>query len=166
MQSYEINGFDPEPEDLTTSRITIQMRKPAAPQTVKDAAIYFLQPSLTSSAAASPTLSEILVAELQSHLSILRANPSALLILAPPLLPEPGTVDINDEVRARIFDFTNLQLTNDSALEVMELFKLVESVCDTHGMLMVTGRLRSLNGATIALTLKYRSFADNTPFVL
>jgi hypothetical protein len=151
----------PEAGDILNRRISIQRRNPTSPQPVKDAAVYILQPSFPSMGTNELTIHEILTIELQSHFSVLRANPSALLILAPTLLPEPGSIEINLEVQARLRDFANLQLSNESALEVTELFKLAESVCDRHGRLMVTNRMRSPDGATIALAVQYQSFADS-----
>jgi hypothetical protein len=167
VQTYEFTPPDvhmatsgmPESEESISRRIAVQRRKPTEPQSVKDAAVYILQPSLSPLITNGTTSHELLAAELQSHVNVLRANPSALLIFAPTLLPEPGCVAVNVEVQARLRDFAHLQLGNESALEVTELVKLIEGVCDRQGRLMVTNRLRSLNGATTALAVQYQSFA-------
>jgi hypothetical protein len=155
----------PEPGAKISRRISIQRRKPTTPQSVKNAAVYILQPSFPSMSTDGSTVQELLTAELHSHFNILRANPSALLILAPTLLPEPGSVAVDLEVQARLRDFANLQLSNEYALEVTELIKMTESVCDHHGRLIVTSRIRSLDGATIALAVQYQTFADNHQFL-
>jgi hypothetical protein len=149
----------PESEESISRRIAVQRRKLTEPQSVKDAAVYILQPSLSPLITNGTTSHVLLTAELQSHVNVLRANQSALLIFAPTLLPELGSVAVNVEVQARLHDFAHLQLGNESALEVTELVKLIEGVCDRHCRLMVTNRLRSLNGATIALAVQYQSFA-------
>ena len=69
----------------------------------------------------------------------------------------PGSVAVNVEVQAQLRDIAHLQLGNESALEVTKLAKVIEAVCDRHGRLIVTNRLRSLNGATIALAMQYQS---------
>lgn len=151
---------DVEVGKLSTDRIEVQRRKPTAPQKVQNAAVYILQPSSLSLKSGGLGLHELLTVELQAHFEVLRSNPSALLILAPTLLSEPGSVAVNLEVQARLRDLTNLQLNNESALEVTELFKLTESVSDQHGRLIVANRLRSPDGATIALAVKYQSSED------
>lgn len=151
----------PALEESISNRIVVQRRKPTSPQSVRNAAVYILQPSLSPLNTDGWNSHELVTGELQSHLDVLRANQSALLILAPALLPEPGSVAVNVEVQARLRDFANLQFGNESALEVTELFKLVESVGDRHGRLIVTKRLRAPTGATIALAMKYQSIVDN-----
>lgn len=59
--------------------------------------------------------------ELAAYLGVLHANAMAILILAPPLLPEPGTVDRDVEATARVWDLSLLQLTNECGLELGEL---------------------------------------------
>lgn len=146
-------------EESLHRRIAVQRRRPTEPQPVKDAALYLLEPPL-SPLGNNETLShELLTAELQSHISVLRANPFALLVLAPTLLPEPGSVNANVEVQARLRDLAHLQLSNEGALEVTELVQLVQGVSDRHGRLMVTNHLRSLDGATAALAVQYGPFA-------
>ena len=131
-------------------RITVQKRMPAAVQVVKDAAVYILRLS-----APFPPLPAQILAELSAHLGILRANASATLILAPPLLPEPGTVGSIVEAMARLRDLSRLQLTNESGLELGELIEMVNSVHDSKGRLIVVNKLRSRDGATVALGVKY-----------
>ena len=139
-----------EQVDNFSGRITVQKRMPAVVQAVKDAAVYILR--LTTPF--SPPPAQIL-AELSAHLSILRANASATLILAPPLLPEPGAVAPTVEAMARLQDLSCLQLTNESGLELGELIEMVNGVHDSKGRLVVANRLRSRNGATVALGVKY-----------
>lgn len=135
------------------------------PQPVKDAAVYIVQPSFGSATTDIHSPQELLTMELKSHFSVLQANTSALLILAPTMLPEPGSVPINLEVQARLLDFAAMQFNQKSAIEVTELFKLTESIFDSHGRLMVTNRLRSADGATIALAVKYQSFSERSELV-
>ena len=138
-------------------RITVQKRMPAAVQVVRDAAVYILR--LTTP---FPPLPAQILAELSAHLGILRANASATLILAPPLLPEPGTVGKNIEAMARLRDLSRLQLTNESGLELRELIGMVNSVHDSRGRLLIVNTLRSRNGATAALGVKYEAYTQAT----
>ena len=154
-----------EQEPAIVHNINVQRRKPTAAQPVSDAAVYILQPSFDARNTDEYTPHELLTLELQSHFRILRNNVSALLILAPKMLPEPGSVALNLEVQARLLDFAEMQFNQKSAVEVTELFKLTESICDAHGRLMVTKRLRSADGATIALAVKYQAFAERSELI-
>jgi hypothetical protein len=139
-------------EDFS-GRITVQKRMPAAVQVVKDAAVYILRPTTPS-----PSLPAQILAELSAHLGVLRANALATVILAPPLLPEPGTVDPDVEAMARLRDLSRLQLTNECGLELGELIEMVNSVHDSRGRLVVVNKLRSRNSATVALGVKYEAY--------
>ncbi|KAH8810947.1 hypothetical protein F5884DRAFT_875917 [Xylogone sp. PMI_703] len=140
-------------EDLSC-RITIQKRTPTAPQTVKDAAVYILRPTDSSQ---SPWTE--LLAELRAHITVLRANASATLILAPRLLPEPGSVDQEVEAKARLRDLFHLQLTNQCEMELADLVEMVNAINDGRGRLVVVSKLRSQNSATVALGVKYQAYA-------
>ena len=128
-------------------RITVQKRTPAAVQKVTHAAAYILRQTTLS--------------ELTAHLSVLRANAMAKLILAPPLLPEPGTVDPDVEVLARLRDLSRLQLTNECGLELGELLEMVDTVHDDKGRLVVVNKLRAPDNATVALGVKYQAYVDD-----
>ncbi|KAF2847104.1 toxin biosynthesis regulatory protein AflJ [Plenodomus tracheiphilus IPT5] len=161
-----MKGLGNDEQDAVASRrIIVQRRKPAIQQPVRDAAVYILQPSFDARSTEDITPQELLAIELKSHYNILQANPSAVLIVAPVLLPEPGSVPVNMEVQARIIDFAEIQFNKRSAMEVTELFQLTESICDAHGRLIVTNRLRSVDGATIALAVQYQSLSERTEFV-
>ncbi|KAL8830461.1 MAG: hypothetical protein Q9191_001423 [Dirinaria sp. TL-2023a] len=138
-----------------SERITVQKRMPAATQVVKDAAVYILR--LTTPC---PSLPTTIIAELSAHLGVLRANASATLILAPPLLPEPGTVDPDVEAMARLKDLSHMQLTNECGLGLSELIEMVNSVHDSRGRLVVVNKLRSHDRATVALGVQYQAYAD------
>ncbi|KAF2178409.1 hypothetical protein K469DRAFT_754497 [Zopfia rhizophila CBS 207.26] len=138
-------------------RITVQKRLPAAIQVVKDAAVYILRLTLPS-----PTSPTQILGELKAHLGMLRGNASATLILAPPLLPEPGTVDPDVEAMARLGDLSRLQLTNECGLELDKLTEIINSVHDSKGQLVVVNQLRSRNNATTALGVRYQPFTDDS----
>ncbi|EMD93908.1 hypothetical protein COCC4DRAFT_31081 [Bipolaris maydis ATCC 48331] len=153
-----LSGVGNGDKDLVTSeRIIIQRRKPTAVQPVKDAAVYLLHTSFCAASTRGYTAEDLITMELKAHFGILRANPMALLILAPAMLPEPGSVAINVETRVRLLDFTDMHLTGNGAMEVSELYKLTESISDARGKLVVKNRVRSADGATIALVAKYQS---------
>ena len=140
-------------------RITLQKRTPGSPQTIKDAAVYIVR-VLAPWGASSQSLPTTIVAELRAHLGVLRANTAATLILAPRLLPEPGSVAPDVEAMARLHDFTKLQLTNEREMEMEELVDIVNSVHDNKGRLIVVNKLRSPDSATVALGVKYQLYSD------
>jgi hypothetical protein len=127
-------------------RLTMQSRAPAAVQSVKDAAVYILRLTESSS------LREQVIAELNVHLHVLRANASSTLILALPSLPEPAT--------ARLWDLSRVQLTNGCELEVSDLVELINSVQDSRGRLVVVNKLCSRNSTTMVVGVKYEACID------
>ncbi|KFY27884.1 hypothetical protein V491_00709 [Pseudogymnoascus sp. VKM F-3775] len=146
-------------EEELSRRITVQKRTLGAPQMVKNAAVYILHLPLLSLGESS-VLSARIVAELRPHLSVLRANTSATLVLAPRLLPQPETVDPDVEAMARLHDLSRLQLTNERDMEMEELEEIVNSIHDSMGRLNVAIKLRSRNSASVALAVKYQAYAD------
>ena len=84
-----------EGDDQIRARIMVHRRAPAEVQSVNDAAVYILRLTKPSSASHAQIL-----AELNAHLSVLRANALATLMLALPLLPEAGTVEPDVEALA------------------------------------------------------------------
>ena len=143
------------------TRITVQKRVPGTQQTVKDAAVYIIHLPAPSAGTPSHTFPARILAELRAHLGVLRANrTSVTLILAPRLLPEPGTVDPDVEAIARLRDLSQLQLANEHEMEMGELVEMVNSVHDSMGWLVVANKLRSRNGITVALGIKYWAYAD------
>ena len=147
--------------DELRSRITIQKRVAGTPQSVKNAAVYILRVPVPSSGVQFQSLPARIAAELRAHLAILHASPAVTLILAPGLLPDPGTVDSDVDAMARLHDLSVLQLTDECAMEMGEVMDLVNSVHDSMGRLVVVNQLRSRNSATVALGVKYQAYAEN-----
>lgn len=143
------------------SRITVQKRTPGTPQTVNDAAVYILHLPSPSPGVPSHSLPAQIIAELRAHFSVLRASNYATLILAPRLLPEPGTVDPDVEAIARLRDLSLLQLANEREIEMAELVDILNSIRDSMGQLVVVNKLRSHNNATVALGVKYQAYANH-----
>lgn len=142
-------------------RITVQKRASGALQVVKDAAVYILRLPAPSPVMPSHSLPTRILAELRAHLGVLRVNnTSATLVLAPRLLPEPGTVEPDVEAKVRLRDLSRLQLANEREMEMGELLEIVHSVHDSVGRLVVINKLRSRNSATVALGVKYQAYAD------
>ena len=142
-------------------RITVQERVPGAQQTVKDAAVYILHLPTLSPGMSSDSVPASILAELRAHLDVLRANKNSVtLILAPRLLPEPGSVDPDVEAIARMRDLSHLQLANEREMEIGELVEMVKRVHDSTGWLVVANSFRSRNSATMALSIKYQAYAD------
>ncbi|KAL9111234.1 MAG: hypothetical protein Q9227_004312 [Pyrenula ochraceoflavens] len=142
------------------SCISVRKRTSGAPQTVRNAAVYILHLPLRSQGMTSKTLSAWILAELRAHLGVLRANTSATLLLAPHLLPEPGTVESDAEALARVRDLFLLQLANEGEIEMGEMAEMIHSVHDDVGRLVVVNKLRSRNSGTVALGIKYQAYAD------
>lgn len=141
--------------DNVDGRVTVQERRPASVQAVTNAAVYLLR--LTTSFAPLPAR---LLAELRAHLDVLRENAAATLILTVPLLPEPGVVSPDTEVKARLRNLSRLQLTNQYELEGGELLEAIKSVGNSSGRLAVVSKLRCPQSSLVALGLKYQSYAD------
>ncbi|KAJ3477153.1 hypothetical protein NLG97_g8912 [Lecanicillium saksenae] len=136
-----------------SERIMVQERMPMAVQSVKDAAVYIVRLEAAASAQ--------ILHELRAHLGILQGNPAATLILALPLLPEPGTVTPAAEARARLHDLCRLQLLREElALDVDDLPSLVQTVRDIYGSLVVASTLRCSQSAAVAFGIKYRRFTE------
>lgn len=131
-------------------RITMQRKTTPGLQTVQDASVYLLRFTTLGSAPYSQ-----LRTELKAHLPLLRIAPSTTLIVAPPLLPEPGSVDPSVESLARLRDLFNLQLTNECEMELSELIAVINSVNDESGRLVVANLLHFRTGATSAVCVKY-----------
>ena len=144
-----------------TRRITVQERVPGRQQTVKDAAVYILHLPMPSPGMSSDSIPASILAELRAHFGVLRANRNSVtLILAPRLLPEPGSVDPDIEAIARTRDLSHLQLANEREMEIGELVEMVKGVHDSTGWLVVANSFRSRNSATMALSIKYQAYAD------
>lgn len=141
-------------------RIKLQKRTPRSPQTIKDAAVYIVR-VLATSGIPSQSLPTRIVAELRAHLGVLRANTAVTLILAPRLLPEPGSVAPDVEAIARLHDLSKLQLANEREMEMEELVDIVNSVHDNVGRLIVVNKLRSPDSTTVALGVKYQAYPDD-----
>lgn len=140
------------------AQVQIQQRTNRAQQAVKDASMYILQTRSLGSA-----LRKQLQDELKAHASILFDNPSASMIVAAPLLPEPGSVHHHVEMRARLRDLHHLQLNNEEAgLEVCELEELVSSNMHPSGggRLALVNKLQYADGSIAAVSIMYRPASD------
>jgi hypothetical protein len=139
-------------------RITVQKRARGSPQTVKGAVYILGQRLLPGPGAASSVLRQRILSELRAHLSVLRQNPSATLILAPRVQPESGAVEADVEMEACLRDLSLLQLSNEREMEMSELLEAINGVHDSTGRLVVVNKLVSRNSATIALDIKYQPY--------
>jgi hypothetical protein len=149
------------PDSNASGRIVVQERPSASTQPIKDAAVYILRLSTPPvSHHAEDTLSNTLLAELHAHLGVLRANKNATLILAPPLLPDPGPNATRAESMARVRDLCRLQLLDWYDLEAGELVQLLDGVRDESGRLEVVSTLQSPHCASVALAVKYQAYTN------
>lgn len=140
-------------EDLG-GRITVQRRMPMAAQVVANADVYILR--LTTPLKSVPLHRQILV-ELGAHFDVLRANTLATLILALPLLPEPGAVGPDIEAKARLRDLYRFQLTGQCEMELGALLEMINSVGDSNGRLVVVSRIRSPQSDVVVVGVKYQA---------
>ena len=145
--------------DINTGRVSIQSRTPGAIQTVRDAAVYVIHipPAVSRAASPSQPLSAWIRAELQAHLDILRTeNRSMMILSAPSMLPQPGSVPVDVETRARLRGLLLRQLLDECEMEIADLIDLVHDVRDESGGLSVTNQLKSRDGLTVALCVKHQ----------
>ena len=126
-------------------------------QTVKDAEVYILRLNTLQ-----PTLAEELLTELNAHLAVLQVNPGVVLIVAPPLLPEPGSVHPDVEATARLHDLSRIQMSNQGGgIEFGEFMELISTVRDNYGRLVVSQKLRYRNETVAAVTIKYELYVNS-----
>ncbi|EKG11359.1 hypothetical protein MPH_11520 [Macrophomina phaseolina MS6] len=144
---------------LLDPRVSMQQRLPGTPQTVRDASVYILHlPSALSNTPSNARAARI-AAEISAHVDVLRANTSAaLLIPTTHLVPNPGAVEPGVESTARQRDLTVLQLFNCCEMEMSEFTTMLNGTSDSLGRLVVVNKLRSSNGAPVALELRYRLY--------
>jgi hypothetical protein len=155
----DIRQFTTSINTNTASNITIQHRTLTAPQPILDASIYILhlpQPSPVTTLAA---LTPLIATELRVHLDVLRANPTATLILTPRLLPEPASVDRDVEATARLRDLALLQLANEREIVLEDWMAILNSVSDNMGRLVVVNKTRSRESVVVLLEVRYQAFS-------
>ena len=143
-----------------SSRIAVQQRTPATPQSVKSASIYILR--LSSPSPSSPLSSIISQAasELSAHVEVLRANSTARLMLTALVLPAPGTVDLDTEAAARLRDLSLLQLANGRQAEMVEMVDVLNGIRDSSGGLVLTNEIRSPSSPLVAFEVRYQAYDD------
>jgi hypothetical protein len=161
QMSAEASSPDGQTEiDAIHSQIDVQKRPPGSLQNVKDAALYIVRLPTLSFGLLSRPLSERVLAELRAHLSVLRASPSAKLVLVLSLLPEPGSCNADVEAAARTRDLCHMQLSNQQEMDVEELVNMVNGLQDNVGGLMVVHKLNLRDSATVAFTIQYQFNAN------
>ena len=148
--------------DLGLPCITVAKRARGSRQTVTDAAVYILHlPSASALSSPTPVLVNIILCELQVHLSVLHASRGVMLILTAHLLPEPGSIaNAEIEASARSRELSLRQLTNEGEIEMAQLRDMIDTVRDSVGKLAVTRELRSCDGLIVALVVKYQLYAE------
>jgi hypothetical protein len=147
------------PQQLS-SRITIQQRIPATPQSVRNAAVYILRLSSPSPSSPLSSINSKAAAELSAHVDVLRANPGSRLMLTALVLPAPGTVDLETEAAARLRDLSLLQLANGRQAEMVELVDVLNGVRDSSGGLVLTNEIRSPTSPLVAFEVRYQAYDD------
>ncbi|KAK3897327.1 hypothetical protein C8A05DRAFT_48012 [Staphylotrichum tortipilum] len=143
--------------------VPTQEREPGMQQPVTDAAVYLVHlPALVPAAAAAASLRTVVVKELRAHLGVLRADPTALLVLLPHfVLPDLAGAEEDqrdEEPHARARDLSLLQLANEKGLELSELLKLVAGVGDGAGHLVIIRRVRGPFSGALAIEVRYQAY--------
>lgn len=128
-------------------------------QGVQDASIYILHLPAPSFFEKSSTSTSQITGELKVHFNVLRANPSATLIVVGRMLPEPGSKDPHVEADVRSHDLCLLQMTNDQTMETAQLLEILDSVRDGEGRFAVANRLSTRTSGAVALQVKIRSLS-------
>ncbi|KAJ0425568.1 histidine phosphatase superfamily [Aspergillus carlsbadensis] len=147
----------------TASNITIQHRTLTAPQPILDASIYILHLPQPSPITPFEALTPLITTELRAHLDVLRANPTATLILTPRLLPKPASVNPDVEAAARLRDLALLQLANEREIGLEEWLAILNSVSDNMGRLVVVNKIRSRESVVVLLEVRYQAFKSVMP---
>lgn len=156
LDTATTNGHSEIDSSMSRGRAVIQRRPQGTRQMVEDAAVCILKIE-----APSTTIRARVTAELLAHLEVLRNNESAVLIVAAPLLPEPGTVSTSAEASARSSDLTTLQLSNSPQLELDRLIDIVENVPNARDSLKVVQRILFRNGMVAAIEVRYRASSED-----
>lgn len=154
--TVQISEPDEQARHSHNSRINVQRKTQVGLQVVKDAAVYLLRFSDCYG-----SLRSRLSAELHAHLSVLQASPAAKLILAPPLLPECGTVMAEVETIMLVQDFSRSQLTNEPSLNLTELMEMISGICDSSGRLVVEHTMRFRSNTMAIVTARYERYSSS-----
>jgi hypothetical protein len=149
-----------EMQQQLSSSITVQQRFPGTPQSILDAAVYIVHLPLPLPGVPSHTIPAQIIAELNAHVGVLRANNSAALVLTARLLPEPGTVDSHVESIVRLRNLLLNQLANEQEMEPLDLVDIINSVRDSMGRLVLINKLSSHDNAIIAFEVRYQAYAN------
>ena len=151
------HGSEASSGSFLSDRITVSCRTTGMPQPITDAAVYLLH--LASVRSPGGAAGAAIRAELQEHLGLLRTSGGVMLILTTRLLPEPRSLpDPDMETVARARDLTMLHLANEGEMEMTELLRILETVGDSTGKLVVSNELRSRRGHILALAVKHQAY--------
>lgn len=143
------------------SRITVQQRYPGSPQSITDAAVYIVHLPFPVPGMSSRAVSTRIIAELNAHIGVLRANISAALVLTARLLPEPGTIDPYIESIVGLQNLLRTQLDNEQEIESLNVMELIRSVGDNMGRLVLINKLSSQDNTTVAFELRYQAYGQS-----
>lgn len=150
------NGFHTATKSCL--RISVQHRSIGKTQTVNDGAVYLVRLTSSTLAARFAQLRSRALAELHAHVPVLRANPSANLIL------QLGAVTGGDpdspyvKEMACVLDVFMLQFGSDRSMDLLDALDLVHSVQDSSGgRLVVVNQLCSADNASVVLRIRYQS---------
>lgn len=136
------------------SRIVIQHRKIGVQQHIGNAAVYIIRiPWPLAFGALS--VREQLVKELKAHISVLRSNPNARLLITASLVPEPGAVEPRVEEIARFHNLALWRLANEATLDASAIVEVVSSVADCGGRLVVVNKATSRTDSLVLFEVEY-----------
>lgn len=142
----------------SSPNITIQQRASTTTQPISDASVYILHLPSPSPIIPYRSLATRIIAELRTHLDVLRSNPAATLILTPRLLPDPAAVNADTEASARLRDLSLMQLSNEREIDLSELMNMLNSINDSMGRLVVVNKIKSRESVVVVLEVRYQIY--------
>ncbi|EHL03820.1 putative Sterigmatocystin 8-O-methyltransferase [Glarea lozoyensis 74030] len=136
------------PESIR-SRITTCGHNFFTPQPVTTAQIYLLRMILHDWPAAEA------ITILSNHLEVLKANPSARLLVMDTVLPVSGSVPKNEEALLRVRDLAMVQAFNSKERELGEFEDLFERTRDAEGGLVLKNTFKPTESVMTVMEVAY-----------
>ncbi|KAL2061151.1 hypothetical protein VTL71DRAFT_7424 [Oculimacula yallundae] len=144
----------PLPESIR-ARITTCGHNFFTPQPVTTAQVYLLRMILHDWPAAEA------VTILSNHLEVLKANPSARLLIMDTVLPVSGSVSKNEEALLRVRDLAMVQAFNSKERELEEFQDLFLKTRDAEGGLVLKNTFRPVESVMTIMEVAYERAVES-----
>jgi 6-hydroxytryprostatin B O-methyltransferase len=92
---------------------------------------------------------------LSNHLGVLKANPSARLLIMDTVLPVSGSVSKNEEALLRVRDLAMVQAFNSKERELGEFEDLFERTRDAEGRLVLKNTFKPTESVMTVMEVAY-----------